>query len=601
MAARMLTVLLGLLIVFSLACGATAAPTVVPTTAPTAPTSVPEVVVGATVVPIATALPPEVAPTVVPTATALRPEVVSARDNMTLVVSLEPTQVNLFFTGSGQTSNSIFKENMGDPLTWPSGDDQRIIPTTGITGWEQLAPDQWRFFLRRGVKFHNGEPWNAQAALPSLQFQGQASTGTSSHPYTGSFTADVVDDYTVDITCDQGCPIFPNTSIYVHFIAPNFLATATEDQKASTTVGLGPYKLVNWDAVSITEEAYEDYVPAGDHYEFQKAHVKNITWRWRGEPTVMAAMVKADEADIAWDVGVDAIESLPKDMVRSGGTAKVWTVEMNTMWNSELKKVKVRQAMAHAINCQELVDELYGGYPKCWGNVTFPGVIGATEENTAPYTYDPPLSRQLLREANYDPNTTLTYVSRASRIPKQTEINEAIQGYLKEVGIDVEIKTVDPSIRNEYRKCQAGAAVNDLLKASGRVPGTDQPTFDDFRSVLASDGPTSCAYADLIENQPPNQTLDFGRLITSSLNCEYPYSPNCDPSPGGFQELRPKALAATGAERQRLMQEILDRVHDEAWFFMGFDLVYFYAVDPKLNWTPRFDGLVRANTMWFSP
>jgi ABC-type transport system substrate-binding protein len=285
----------------------------------------------------------------------------------------------------------------------------------------------------------------------------------------------------------------------------------------------------------------------------------------------MAAMVKTGEADIAWDVGVDAVQALPKDMVRSGGTAKVWTVEMNTMWNPELRKVKVRQAMAHAINCQELVDTLYGGFPKCWGNITFPGVMGATEENTAPYTYDPELSRRLLEEANYDPNTTLIYISRASRIPKQTEINEAIQGYLKDVGINVEIKTVDPQIRNEYRQCQAGKALNEILEATGRVPGKDQPTFDDFRAVLELGGPSSCPHADLIENQPPNQTLDFGRLLTSTLNCEYPYSPNCDPSPGGFQEMMPKALAATGEERQQLMQAILDRVHEEAWFFMGFD------------------------------
>jgi peptide/nickel transport system substrate-binding protein len=296
---------------------------------------------------------------------------------------------------------------------------------------------------------------------------------------------------------------------------------------------------------------------------------------------------------------VDAIQALPEDMVRSGGTSKVWTVEMNTMWNPELKKVKVRQAMAHAVNCQELVDTLYAGFPACRGNITFPGVIGATVENTAPYTYDPALSRQLLQEANYNPDTTLTYISRASRIPKQTEVNEAIQGYLKDVGITIEIKTVDPQIRNEYRQCQAGTALNEVLEASGRVPGEDQPTFDDFRAVLAS-GSTSCAYADLIENQPPSPTLDFGRLLVSDLNCEYPYSPNCDPSPGGFQEMMPLALAATGEERQQLMQAILDRVHNEAWFFIGFDLVYFYAVNSKLDWTPRFDGRVRVSTMWFS-
>jgi len=588
MAAKMLRILLGITLAMTLACGTAANPTAAPPAGVT-PASAPTVAVG-----------PTLAPSVLPTTAPPEIEPVSARDNIILVINLEPTLVNLFFTGSGQISNSVHKDNLADSLTWQSGDDQRIVPTTAITGWEQLAPDRWRFTLRQGVKFHNGELWNAQAALPSLLFQGQASNATNSQPYTGNYTAEVVDEYTVDITCEQGCPIFPNTSMFLDFVAPNFLATATEDEQARTTAGLGPYRMVDWDATSITQEAYEDYVPAGDHYEFQEPHIKNVMWLWRGEPTVMAAMVKIGEADFAWDAGVDAIDALPADMVRSGGTAKVWTVEMNTMWNPELAKVKVRQAMAHAVNCQELVDTLYAGYPTCRGNITFPGVIGATVENTAPYTYNPELSRQLLQEANYDPDTTLTYISRASRIPKQTEINEAIQGYLKDVGINVEIKTVDPQIRNEYRQCQAGAAVNDVLKASGRVPGEDQPTFDDFRAALAS-GPTSCSAADLIENQPPSPTLDFGRLLVSDLNCEYPYSPNCDPSPGGFQEMLPLALAATGAKRQQLMQKILDRVHEEAWFFIGFDLVYFYAVNPKLEWTPRFDGRVRVSSMRFNP
>jgi peptide/nickel transport system substrate-binding protein len=364
--------------------------------------------------------------------------------------------------------------------------------------------------------------------LPSLQFQGQASTATNSHPYTGSFTAEVVGEYTVDIICEQGCPIFPNTTMFLDFVAPNFLATATEDEQARTTVGLGPYQMVAWDATSIIQEAHDDYVPAGDHYEFQKPHIKNVKWLWRGESTVMAAMVKTGEADFAWDAGVDAIQALPEDMVRSGGTSKVWTVEMNTMWNPELKKVKVRQAMAHAVNCQELVDTLYAGYPACRGNITFPGVIGATVENTAPYIYDPAQSRQLLQEANYNPDTTLTYISRASRIPKQTEVNEAIQGYLKDVGITIEIKTVDPQIRNEYRQCQAGTALNEVLEASGRVPGEDQPTFDDFRAVLAS-GSTSCAYADLIENQP---NPGLWPLAGQQLELRVPLLSELRPQPG---------------------------------------------------------------------
>jgi hypothetical protein len=132
MIAKILTMLLGLTLILAVACGTAEAPE--PTAAsPTRanPTSAPTVVAG-----------PTFTPTAAPTATALPPEVVSARDNITLVVNLEPTLVNLFFTGSGQISNSVHKDNLADSLTWQSGDDQRIVPTTATVGWEQLAPER---------------------------------------------------------------------------------------------------------------------------------------------------------------------------------------------------------------------------------------------------------------------------------------------------------------------------------------------------------------------------------------------------------------------------------------------------------------------------
>ena len=84
------------------------------------------------------------------------------------------------------------------------------------------------------------------------------------------------------------------------------------------------------------------------------------------------------------------------------------------------------------------------------------------------------------------------------------------------------------------------------------------------------------------------------------MNCIYPRSLVCDPSPGGIQEKIAPALSASGAERQRLLQELADKMHDDVLYFFGFDLPVIYAINPKLNWKNRIDGRVRAQTMWFS-
>jgi ABC-type transport system substrate-binding protein len=60
-------------------------------------------------------------------------------------------------------------------------------------------------------------------------------------------------------------------------------------------------------------------------------------------------------------------------------------------------------ALAHAIDCQEIVETLYEGRMECFGNVSQPGTLGLNAENSKPYEYNPELSRRLLEQAGYDP------------------------------------------------------------------------------------------------------------------------------------------------------------------------------------------------------
>lgn len=199
-------------------------------------------------------------PTPVPTSTPLPEGTVSARDSVTLVIAAEPVTVDPFGYVGG-TSSSVVKDNLVDSLTWQSGDDLRIVPTPASTGWEQLSPEVWRFKLREGVTFHNGEEWNAQAALPSLAYQGVSTNENSSFGYTGGHTSEAVDEFTVDITCEQPCPIFPNTAFFLSFTALDFFISSSEDERALQAVGFGPYRQTEWShGVSITMEAFDDYV-----------------------------------------------------------------------------------------------------------------------------------------------------------------------------------------------------------------------------------------------------------------------------------------------------------------------------------------------------
>lgn len=549
----------------------------------------------------ATATPlPEATPTPAPTATPLPANVASARDTITLVVPEEPVNLNSFLSIGASLNAAITRANLQDPLTWQSGDDLRIVPTSATTGWEQIDSDTWRFTLRQGVKFHNGEDWNADASLPSFASQGNVVSEGGSINYTGPYEAVKVDDYTVDLNCADPCPIFPNTAFFLNFEAPGWLAATAEDEQAGTSIGFGPYQHVEWTpGVSITQEAYADYVPVGDHFEFQKPFIQNVVWQWRPEPTVIAAMVRTEEADIGWDIGVDQVDALPNDMIRAGSSAETYSLQINTLWHPELRKKEVRQAMAYAVNCQEMVDSLYGGFTTCRGNIIWPGIIGATEANTAPYPYDPEKARELLAQANYNPENTITLISRGVRVAKQTEISEAIHGYLNEIGMNFEFQIVEPSIRSARSRCVSGQAVQDVIAESGRNPETDDATPADMQAAIDR-GSSSCEAFDMIGNQPSNETLDFGRQLRYYMNCESQRSGVCDPSPGGIQEQIDAALAASGNDRQQRLEVLADQFREEAYFLTLFDLPVIYAVDPKVNWEPRLDPNVRVSGIWFS-
>ena len=133
------------------ACGGAAEPQ------PAAPAAAP-----AAAQPTATPI-PDATPTPAPTATPLPADVGTARDSIVLVVPEEPVNLNSFLSIGGSLYASITRANLQDPLTWQSGDDLRIVPTTATTGWEKIDGDTWRFNLREGVKFHNGEAFNADA------------------------------------------------------------------------------------------------------------------------------------------------------------------------------------------------------------------------------------------------------------------------------------------------------------------------------------------------------------------------------------------------------------------------------------------------------
>jgi ABC-type transport system substrate-binding protein len=509
----------------------------------------------------------------------------SAKNTVIMATSVEPGSLDSWNPNCTATlDTTICNEVANEPFTWITSDTFQVVPLSGVQGWQQLAPDRWRFTLRQGVKFHNGEPWNAKSAKAGIDQNGNEANGSQSFSYHGAISAETVDDYTVDVTCKVACPTLPRGMIFSRFQAPQWYASAPDTERNRRTVGIGPYKVLEWrPGVDIRLEAYAGYVPNPATVDAQAPSIKNLVIVWRGEALVRAAMVGTGEADWAMDVGFENKKAVPK--WRQSTTTEVYALIPDLMWHPELKKRKVREALALAVDCQAITKALLDGIP-CWGNISPAGSVGITPRNSAPYPYNPVRARRLLQEAGYDPTNEVRIYTRTGNCCRDLEFQEAVVNYWKEVGVNAKLVVVERNKQKEITSSGCGrfskeAGYKEALDCSSRKPPA--PLLDTAHTTVAA---TS------------NEMLDHQVQAERRMGCFSVSSRVC------FPELQRKINVAKatpeGPERTRLMEEIADIAHDEFYFIPFIQVQSVYGLAKNLEWEPLYAPRVRVNTMRFT-
>ena len=584
----MILVPVTLALLVGIACGA-ADPAPAETTAapPAAEQQAPQAIPKATPVPDQSMDTPASQPTAVPRPTAAPPKVVSARDHAVIVTEAEPASVGAWSEGCSAEIHSLgCQDFVTDYLTWLDDRTTEIVPLSGVESWKQLAPDKWQFKLRPGVKFHNGAHWNAEAAKFGVDYNGVVSNPSSSISWTGpDVVGEVVDELTFNVICPRSCPIYPRTALFTDFQDPAWFQAADESERSRLTVGFGPYRIIDYKGGVHTKfEAYEDYLP-NDNFYSQAPTIKFFTHVYRQEASVRAAMIIAGEADWAADIGFDEQKRVPKSV--SGKTAEVYLLVLDTVFHPELKKQKVRQALAQAIDCKSLIDSLFDGKLKCHAAVSMMGTVGITPENSKPREYDPELARQLLAEAGYDPDNQININTRPGSNIRGLEILEATINYWREVGVNSKLN-----------------AWGDLAKArevqsSGCGKFTSEPGYKEAMDCAQRDPPGAYyASSHAYEIATSNEILDMQRFNNSRLSCFSRSSRVCIPE---FEEIKNAANAIPeGADRTQAMIDIADFAYEQVFFIPFFEVSYVYGLSKDMEWEPYYAPRLRGNTMHFS-
>ena len=525
------------------------------------------------------------------------PTATPERSHITMVFGEEPTLLGVWgsaevagdnLTGPGCRIipvHAVCQDLTTDVLTYIDSTTFEVVPLSGVQSWEQVADDRWRFNLTPGVKFHNGEPWNAAAAAQAIDIMGSEDIGQAAHSYTGDTTGEVVDDLTVDVVCGNACPIYPRSAFLVGFQAPGWYADASASERGSMTVGFGPYVQTEYRrSRHVKLEKYEDYVPNPmAPNDAQAPTIDEITVEWRSESLVRASMVGVGEAE--WTINLNLEHQDSVDEFKTGGAAETFVLVHDTIWHPEMSKRDVRLALAHATDCDLLVEQFYEGLFTCQGTYAPPGTLGVTDRTFAQYEFDQDKARELLAAANYDPANEIVINVFEGRYPANVEVAEAQAGMWQAVGINARATVLETARWLDVARTGCGRA---WREHKGDDPG-------DTYCLDVPPGPPCFCQPNTYQLNPSLETLDFARAL-GRMDCGNAAAKFCDPV--NVQPLLNPARSARlddSPSRQELMENLVGIAYDEAIIYTYFDALVFYGSSANLDWETRFDRRMRPN------
>jgi peptide/nickel transport system substrate-binding protein len=356
------------------------------------------------------------------------------KDTAVLAMTLEPPGLDPT-AGAASAIAEVTLYNVFETLTKINSDGG----TTPLLAesWA-VSPDlkTWTFKLRAGVKFHNGEPFNAAAVKFSFERAAdKASLNKDRAMFANIERIDAPDAATVVLTLKNANPdlLFQLGQATAIVVEPRSAAT-----NATQPVGTGPYRLEKWAKGSaVTLARWDGWRAVAD------VKLRRVTLRFISDPAAQVAALLSGDVDVF--PRVSAARSLKQFQDRRKyqvlvGASRAKTILALNLKRKPLDDVRVRRAIAAAIDRQAVIDGSAEGYGVPIGSYVVPGAPGFVD-TTAVNPYDPAKARALLREAGVALPLELTM--KLPPTPYARQGGEVIAAMLAKVGITAKIENVE--------------------------------------------------------------------------------------------------------------------------------------------------------------
>lgn len=444
-------------------------------------------------------------------------------------------------------------DNISEPLLSRTASTNQLGPLLALS-WSQKDPSTWEFKLRSGVKFSDGQPFNADAVVASVKRIINPSYATQEGDFVGDINgASKVDDLTVDITTKAPDPIVPKRMSLIMIVPPSAL---TNSDFPNHPIGTGPYTLVS------SQKGGKTILQANPNYWGGKPAIDQAIFQPIKEPTVRLSGIKTGELNLVSDLLPEQLTQVPVAVHAAG--LEFPTVILNTRGGAFADK-NLRLAANYAVDSQAILNKLYSGFghlANC--ELVGPAAFGYNPDLKA-YPYDPAKAKQLVQNAHAPTLNVLFVGDSSNRWLKDVELEQTISGYLTNAGFTV------------------------------------KPSFTDFATYLNVIFPpkndATISRPDMIFVSTDNVIGDTDRTASTYFATNGVGASTSDTA------LDPQITAArnelNAGTRAQLYQSINKSVCDNADFIFMMNLDNVWGMTSDLNWTPRYDAEILVNTMSF--
>jgi peptide/nickel transport system substrate-binding protein len=462
--------------------------------------------------------------------------------SITLTINGEPTTLDPQARDDGNLRDVA--NNIYDRLLDRTADGTSLVPELASGMPTQVNPTTWEFKLRTGVKFTDGEPFDANSAAYSInrivdpKFNSELLSSVNT-----IVSAKAVDTNTLDVMTKGPDPILPSRMDFIAMMAPN------DKNPAQDAIGTGPYELQTW--------AHGDHITlkANPGYWGSKPSITTVTFNYPEESGTRLAQLLSHQTDLVTNLQPNDAKSAPQLLVAPGDNHSLVILNAESGVTSD---VRVRQALNYAVNTSLLAKSIYDGYATpdpC--QIMSPSWLGFNT-SLKPYAYDLNKAKQLITAAGANGKTITLVADASGRWLADRDFAQAVAQAWRDAGLTVNLQLLQ---FNQY----LDKLFNQPARPDAIILYHDNSLFDADRTVSTyyEQGGSGASNANA-------QVVQLANSARSELDT---------------------------TKRVDDYNQIMSIGCDQALFYFGLHVQDLYGASKRLSWKPRADSEIHVKDM----